>query len=336
MTPQGVEWLTHDWTENLTLDGSKPLSLLKHVGGKPIFATVARTKYSPESYANLVKWIRKAYEYAEEFGAGNLPEETKQPYETFKKEAFPLLKRWDETTAKLFLPAFQDSQGGFVLDAKQTSKQWFEAMPKSAEPLPMIEMAFVFSLSDAVALKKAMSEYRLILNDALARVSEHAGGLIPKVEMPTPETKKLGDGEMFFFPIPKEVGFDPRFLPNATLTNSLLVLTLSEDHSKRLIASTPFQGEGLLEKGDRAIAAFTYFDWAGFVDAIKPWTEIGVEVAYEKMSDEDVKNAPKKEEVLLHLRTILDVAKAFRSYSAITYMDGKAMVTHSRMLLQDR
>ena len=41
-TDRGQESYSYDWSENLGSDGSKPLALLKHVGGHPILAVVGR------------------------------------------------------------------------------------------------------------------------------------------------------------------------------------------------------------------------------------------------------------------------------------------------------
>ena len=47
----------YDWSEHPELDSSKPLDLLKHVGGNPIAVLVGRSKVSPDGYDLLVKWI---------------------------------------------------------------------------------------------------------------------------------------------------------------------------------------------------------------------------------------------------------------------------------------
>ena len=43
------------------LDGSKPLSLLQHVGGNPAIAAVNRGKVSVADYDRFVKWVGVGY-----------------------------------------------------------------------------------------------------------------------------------------------------------------------------------------------------------------------------------------------------------------------------------
>ena len=68
LTASGMESYDYDWSEHPELDSSKPLDLLKHVGGNPIAVLVGRSKVSPEGYDLLVKWIGIGYRYFEEYG----------------------------------------------------------------------------------------------------------------------------------------------------------------------------------------------------------------------------------------------------------------------------
>src|SRR5262249_37702938 len=93
LTNRGQETYAYDWGEFPRVDGSKPLTLLNHVGGSPLVATVGRSKVSPADYQLLVKWIKVANGYAEEFLVPKLEADQKEKYEKFVKVAHPLLKR---------------------------------------------------------------------------------------------------------------------------------------------------------------------------------------------------------------------------------------------------
>ncbi len=82
LTPQGYEGFAYDWTQNLTLDDSKPLSLARHTGGSPLLAWVARNKQSPQDYDLLVKWIKKGYGYFEEFGLPQMSDAEREQVQT--------------------------------------------------------------------------------------------------------------------------------------------------------------------------------------------------------------------------------------------------------------
>ena len=79
---EGWETYDYDWTEHPELDSSKSLDLLKHVGGNPIAALVDRSKFSPEGYDMLVKWIGVGYRYFEEYGLPQIESRRNGPNST--------------------------------------------------------------------------------------------------------------------------------------------------------------------------------------------------------------------------------------------------------------
>jgi hypothetical protein len=139
LTPRGNESYAYDWSQDLVSDFSKPLDLLDHMGGDPILAVAGRTKYSPQEYQTLRKWLIKGFSYFEDFGVPNFSIEERAQYAKIKEIALPLIDQLDKATGQMLLPALANGQTGFALDAKSTSKRWFEGMPEAEQPLPMIE-----------------------------------------------------------------------------------------------------------------------------------------------------------------------------------------------------
>ena len=279
LTNRGQESYSFDWGEHPSVDSSKPLTLLDHCGGNPILALAGRAKYTPENYRLLVKWLKVAYSYVDDFIVPQLDDDKKEQYERFSKIVLPLLRRLDSTTGERLLPALADGQVGLVLDAKIRSKQWIRGIPASDEPLPMLEPALVFGVSDAALLKHAMSEYRSILNDAIAEVREMVP-IIPALEIPEPETKKMKSGTLYFYPVPQFIGLDPQIAPSAGLSSHVGVLAISEQHSERLLARTPLKvSTGPLINPKQHLAGALYFDWPQLIDAATPWVDFGLSAA---------------------------------------------------------
>ena len=77
LTDSGMESYDYDWSEHPELDSSKPLDLLKHVGGDPIAVLIGRSKNSPEGYDVLVKWIGVGQRYFEEYAIPQIKAEMK-------------------------------------------------------------------------------------------------------------------------------------------------------------------------------------------------------------------------------------------------------------------
>lgn len=331
-TSKGQESYSYNWSEHTGLDGSKPLSLLQHVGGSPILAAVGRTKYNPEGYRQLVKWAKKLNAYVEEFVVPMLGDAGKDQFEQFTKFAYPLLKRFDETNSKLLLPAFKDGQGALVIDGKLKSKQWFMGMPASDKDLPLPELALVYGVSDMASLKKAFEEYRSIINDTLAIVNNATGGFFPDLKLPEPTTKKVEGGMVYFYPIPPFVGLDAKLLPNAGLSNNVMTLSLSIEHSERLLAKTPLKSNGLLSDPDRPLAGAIYFNWASFWEMLRPWAEYGINAAY---AAHEGQMPIDKDSMIKHVATVIEVFQVIRTVTSISYFEGPVLVTRTETIILD-
>ncbi len=329
----GYESYSYDWGEHKGLDGSKPLTILNHAGGNPILVAAGRAKYSPEQYLMLVKWLKAGNGYIEEFVLPNLKGEEKEKFEKFSKAMQPLLKRLDEATGKMLLPALADGQVAFVLDAKLTSKQWIQQMPKSDKPLPMLEPAVVAGVSDAALLEKAIGEYRAIVNEFIAKLRELEPKTdIPDFKIPEPDIRKVAAGKIYAYALPKEWGLDKQIIPNAGLSDKVAVLTISQEHSERLLTSTPLKvSTGPLADLKRPMAAVVHFDWPALVDAATPWVEFAMNSwATAAGADEKSMDDARKQ-----INTVLEVLKAFRGYSSCSYFEDKALITHSVTVFQD-
>ena len=188
LTERGYEGYGYNYTKNPHIDGSKPLTLLNHVGGNPILAAVGRTKSDGEGYATFSKWVKVFYGHADDIAKANLIGDPKDQYVKMTEKMIPLFKRLDETTAKLLIPALADGQSGFVLDARWSSKHWVKQGPETAMALPLPEIAIVLGVSDAAKLQKAMGTYLDTVNDMLgaARSLAAAAGAIGDFRIPGP------------------------------------------------------------------------------------------------------------------------------------------------------
>jgi hypothetical protein len=334
MTDRGMEGYAYDWTENTTLDGSKPLSLLEHVGGSPILAWVSRSKVSIEGYDLAVKWIKTGFAYFEEFAKPQIPEKERGQYEKFIKKALPLAGRMDKANRELLFPALADGQGGLVIDARLTSKQFHQAMPPMEKEMPMVEPALIFGVSDAKLLVRAMAEYREVANGLIDLVREVAPQETPAFAVPEPKSKKIGSGTVYFYPLPGEWGLDKKILPNAGLSDTVAVVTASQGHTERLLKATPLAAGGVLAgASQRKLATAVVFDWARMVDAAAPW----VDFAATMIVKQELRGADEAQtkQIMDQVHTVLDVLKCLKSVTAETYVEDGVMVTHSLTEIRD-
>ena len=316
--------------------------MLDHCGGNPILALAGRAKYTPENYRLLVKWLKVAYGYVDDFVVPQLDDDKKEQYARFSKVVLPLLRRLDTTTGERLLPALADGQVGLVLDAKIRSKQWIRGIPASDEALPMLEPAIVLGVSDAALLKQAMSEYRSITNDAIAQAREMLP-FIPALDIPDPQTMKVKSGTLYFYPVPQFIGLDPQIVPNAGLSSHVGVLAISEQHSERLLARTPLKvSSGPLADTKRHLAGALYFDWPQLIDAAAPWVDFGLGAAGPKLLagllDEPADGQEAQNEgdnLRKQVHTLLNILKVIRLFTSAAYLEDGILVTHTETIIKD-
>jgi hypothetical protein len=338
LTDRGSESYIYEGGDHPGLDGSKPLTLLDHVGGSPILAFVSRHTYKPENYQNFVKWVRVAGKDLEDALVPLLDPDKKETYEKFAKAAKPLLERLDKATGTLLLPALADGQFGFVLDGKLESKQWHEALPEADKPLPMLEPALVWGVSDAKLLKQAVGEYWAIAKDAIDAIRELAPDSIPEdFKLPDPQMQKVKGGTIYGFPLPEEWGLDKQILPNGGLSETVATLSISQKHAERLLAKTPLKVESgpLADAAKKPLASAVYVNWPALIDVATAWMDYAIPYAAAKLPGDAPVGKGSWVEVLQQVRTAVEVLKVFRGSTSCSYFEDGLLVTHSESIIKD-
>jgi hypothetical protein len=327
LTGRGAESYSFDWTKNTRLDGTRPLTLLHHLGSSPLLAVVSREKYVPEDYAQLVKWIKVAHGYFEEFAIPKLDQGAQDIYKQVMTSFAPLFKRLNKATGEMLLPALADGQVAFVLDAKLKSKQWHMLMPEAEKPLPLLEPALVLGVKDADLLRKALEEYRDIANKAF----EAIGQILPipiELKIPEPDSKKISEGTLYSYSIPEIVMLDPQIKPTGGLSEKVATLTISHEHAIRLLKKSSLKpASPLLADAKKPLTAAVHFDFAGVVRSAGPWVEMILQSAGVAGDGED---AP-----LQQVRAVMEILTVLRSYTSISYFEDGALVTRGETIIRD-
>lgn len=337
MTPAGYEKYTYSWTTELPLDASQKLPILEHLGGTPLAFFAARGKASPKDYDMLAKVFSRAGYYAEKVLEQQIDADQQKALETLKGKLTPLIAQAAKVTREKLVPAMGDEQGAIVLDVKSTSKQWHVAMPESDQPLPMFELAVIQGVSDSAKLKEAFGDYFDILQQVLDTLHEVSTGElkdffpdeIPEIKLARPQTHVAGDGTVYYYVLPQEVGLDAQIAPNAGLSDSILVTSLMPKFTARLLKTTPLECSGPLSDTDRPLAAASYFNFAGLIEAIEPWIGYGVNLAGGGQGGGPMAAMAQQ------VTDVLNIVKCFRDVSSVIYQEGGAMVTHTECRFED-
>ncbi len=334
LTDTGYEGYRYNWGSGFRLDGTQPLGILQHIGGKPVAFVAARGKSDPADYETSRKWIGKGFEYWERIGVPMLSADEQAIYSELKERLTPLVKRLDVTNQKLLLPALADGQGAVVINTKLKEKQWHPALPASERDLPLPEMAMVYGVSDAAKLKKGVATYFETIQEILDVLHAVMPTEIPQVKLPAPQSKELDSGTVYFYTLPKEAGIDKRIAPNAGLSDDTAVLSLLPRFTKNLLTATTPKLDGPLADSDRPLAAAAHVNFAGLVDIADPWIDYALDLYWMgNVSDEDGAVVLKGIKHQVHF--VLDLLRCIDTIDTATYMEGKATVSHYSWTIKD-
>jgi hypothetical protein len=349
LTDRGYEGFTYQTGERPMMDSSKPLSILEHVGGNPILFIASRSKDTVDDYNEAVAWLTQTAKHVEQAVQSKADPEDWAEYLKYRDRGIALLKRIDRANREFLYPAFQDNQGALVLDTSAKSKQWINQMPEAPQPLPMIELGIVASVSDADKLREGVQEYISVVRDAIKLAREIDPEDVPEFDLPAAEEQELsGGGTLYRFALPAEWGLDDQVAPNAGIADAAAALSSMPATTERLLASTPLEIDTSLDL-KRPAATVMHFKIAEMIKSIRPWIDYGLGVAtgtikfkeeeIEADDDEDVEETSammfQVGMFMPQVYQLLDVASVMKSATSITYEDDGVWVTHSETHIED-
>ncbi len=334
LAPDGIEGFGYSWITDSPWDTSKNLTILDHVGGDPIAFWASRGKPDPQQFDALITLVSRVVYYAEKIVVEQQGPGQQEAFEKLRAQLKPLADQFVRVTREKLIPAFADGQSALVLDAKSTSEQWHVGMPPSETALPMLEIGMVNGVSDAELAKEAFSEYFTLVQQLLDKLHQLSTGElqdlfpseIPAIQLAKPETKKIGDFTVYYYPLPAESGLDVQVAPNAGLSKSFMASSLMPRFTARLLADTSLHGTGPLADCNRPLGGAGNLEFARLVEAIEPWITYAVELQ-EGSSDEGMGGPVGM--IAEQVFSVLDVLKCFRGASLVIYQEGNATVTHS-------
>ena len=356
LTPQGIESYYYDWSQNKLIDGTKTLPILTHLGANPLLAFAMRAQHRPENYERIVKVLAKGRMYFEKYGLPQLDERDRENYKAIGEIAFPILARVDKVNREMLLPALADGQIAVVVDTALKAKKWHDKLPATGEETAIPMPALVLGMADAGLMDKALGEYRLILNDLIAKVRPLVPGA-PDIQVPPAEQKKVADGgTVYYYPLAEKIGLNKQLAPNGGLTEKYFVISFSPRLTVGLLKSQPLSAaaEGpLAAVVDRPLAGAGVFDFPQLVDLALPWINEGVreyvrqmERAIEqnlgdpaddegKADDKPLVDSPAILATLAQVKQVGELLKAMRGMTSATYLEQGAKVTHRQVRFQD-
>ena len=344
LTPRGYEMFRYNHGTNPTADASRPLTVLNHVGGNPLLLYATHTADTVEDYNLGINWVTRLAADAEKIVETHVPPDDWAKYSQYRERGLELLRRIDRANREQIIPSMRANEQALVVDVASKSVQWFAPLPRSPEPLPMLEIGVVARVNDAELLRKGVSEYSAVIQEALKLMHEISPDEIPQLQIPAPETRSIAGGMVYTYPFPAEWGVDSQLALNAGLTDQVVALSMLPAFTEQLLKSAPIAIDTAVDL-TRPAAVITHFQFAKVLDAVKPWIDYGVGVATGRIVADgavaDPDNAMQQAImmqaglIIPQVNQLLDVMKAVRSHTSLTYRENDVWVTHSELHLKD-
>jgi hypothetical protein len=196
--------------------------------------------------------------------------------------------------------------------------------------MPLPELGLVLSVSDAKLLKRGVSEYFAVAGELIDVIRKHEPSAIPpSFKLPSPTVTEASGQTIYGYPPPPECGMDKNVVPNAGLSDTVAVLSLSLRHTERLLKKSSLAAGGVLEKTDLPRASAVWFNWAGLLDAATPWIDYGLEQV------DEAQLGGNRALAAYQVHEVLEVLKCFRSVTAESRVENGCLVTHSHLEIRD-
>jgi hypothetical protein len=341
---QGYEGYAWDWTRNQPWDGSRRLDLLEHVGGAPLAVVVSRMKSDPALLDELAALAAGGWSLFKKHGLSAIDADDRGAVEAFDEHVAPLGTKLLDVVRKKLVPSLADGQVGLVLDAKGKTERLQADLPASADPLPVIEPAIVLPLDDPKLFREGLSDLFALSDELVVALREmDADGIPEGYRVPEPEKAKVEAGSVWSFPLAKS-GLDEQFRPAIGVGAETAVFSLAPKQAGRLLAGARLETGSQLSTFQEPLAGAATLDFAGLVDALKPWVVYltrygcvqqrdGVVDADEPLTAED--ETPEAKEALAHIAVALEAAKCLRAAVSEMTTTEEATVTHWRNVIRD-
>ena len=244
-TPRGYEGYTYDWSEHKGVDGSKPLSILDHVGGNPISFIAGRGKSSAEDYQLLTKWGTRAVVLLRADRPEGARRETARDIRQGSQGSGAIAQ-----AARLDDHRHADASPGRWarrLRAGSQGREQGRGMPGDARREPSRCRSRAGNGVRASAMRacftKAFGEYYAIGAGSTRQAAQgRCPTSVPEDEAPGPRSKQIARqaDSCSTYDLPGQLGLDKQIAPNAGLTaENVAVLFVFAVQPERLLTPTP-------------------------------------------------------------------------------------------------
>ena len=312
-----------------SLDPSKPLSILAHRGERPIVVAAGRAARNPDGYDQVVKWLKIAFGYFQDFVVPKMGPEDRERYDKTMGFVTPFLVSVDTATRDHLIPAVDGTQSLLLLDGQGV----LEALPggdRLPQPLALPRLGAAIELNDAEQFKMAIAGYVEALRKLLTGIdAAFPQSLPPGLALPSPVTIEKAGGTLYHYRLPADLG--PDIFPCALFKGRLLVLASSSRLAEEMAGEQPMPSCSVTGPAVAA-GSVTIVEFGELWDYLRRLGNGGLALFQKTPYPPDPNMIAL---IKMHIDAVARSLSSLRSYrSTMTQRDGRA-VQHSWFHVED-
>lgn len=286
-TGSGTEGYTYDWTANQNFVNAAPISVSEHAGSSPLLLACFKQSPIPELgemfgyiLENGPNHLRRFVELAES------EESERERVNEIIDQSMPLLEEAFRIISGKIAPSLAENESLLAIAGKWGTTTLGPDLPEPEQPLPLPEMAIALKVSDREMFLEGCSDLFDLFDKVVEQVrSSDPEAVPPNYTVPRPEAEDVDGGTKFTYASLTESLPLPGFAPQMLINDECLVLAYSDRQAADMLEAKPLESRPGWMTTSTPVAAFSFVDFAGMVQSVRPWIEFGLSVADIGMED---------------------------------------------------
>jgi hypothetical protein len=275
--PGGTEGYSYNWSKNVVWENGQPLNITDHAGQTPLMLLAFKQRkvevideICEYMLANLQSHVKRFIAVAEE------DDQERETALKVVERAWPLLEEVHAIFQEKITPSLGSNESLFSFSADWLLTQ-LPNMPPPPKPLPLPEFALACGVSDRELFLEGCGEMYDLFDRAVDLVREFEPDSVPAdYSVPRPEQESVGEVTKYTYDELTNALAVPGFEPQLVLGEDFLLLGYSQQQIEAMSEERLLETRPVWLTPETPVAAVSYFDFAGVVEAIRPWAEFGL------------------------------------------------------------
>lgn len=286
-TESGAEGYTYDWTSNQNFVNAAPISISEHAGSSPLLLACFKQKPIPELGQMFKFVLENAPKHLRRFVAIAESEESeRERVNEVMDQAIPLLEDAFQIISEKIAPSMTENETLLAFAGKWGTTTLGPELPEPEQPLPLPEMAIAMKVSDRDMFLEGCGDLFDLFDKVVELVRESDPEAVPpNYTVPRPEAEEVDGGTKFTYSSLTQNVPIPGFVPQLLINEECMIFAYSDRQAADMLEAKTLESRPGWMTPSTPVAGFSFADFAGVVQSVRPWIEFGLSTASIGMED---------------------------------------------------